>query len=90
MTFRPSPTRHPNKRVARYEKPLCWHKRRFKDKRQAESAIRNIQARDRDRGSKRDATPCRAYSCDLCGGSGWHITSQPQIGVEDTVVEERG
>lgn len=91
MAFRPHATRKTNHRVQLYEKPICWHKRRFKDKRDAIASLRHIQHKNRERGSMRDSTPMRVYECDLCKG-GWHLTSSARGGMEDDgrVMEEGG
>ena len=53
----------------------CRNKRRFRDKEQANWAIKMLQ-----RDSSRDRVPCRAYQCIFC--QGWHLSSNQDDAAE--------
>lgn len=50
----------------------CQNKKRFRDKAQADWAIKALK-----RDSSRQKIPCRAYECIFC--KGWHLSSNPDI-----------
>lgn len=62
--------RHGKKQL--YERTPCHLKKRYRDRQEAERALRNIMAR-----STRDRVPRRVYECDLCNGC--HLTSRRDV-----------